>query len=358
MSNKYKTFISILVIIVLASSTAILFPFKKVNDVEEVADVKNVQSVNTNETTSPFVMEAEKENLIRRNIDGVYVAEGEENYYPVAVMIDNHKDARPASGIAKANLVIEAEAEGGVTRYLAVFVSGEKIDEIGPIRSARPYFVNWAKEFNALYVHVGGSPDALEQIINDGVYDMNEFYRGSYFWRGQNHKAPHNVYISSDNLNEYLKKIKLKEGGFESWKFKDDELAANRPESSFVKINYLTPDFVVEWKYDRENNDYVRYLGGKIYQDANGDGVAAKNVVVQYAKAIEVDAQMRLEMEVIGSGKALVCRDGKCEQGIWKKKNKKDRTKFYQDDNEFTFNAGLTWINVARPYYKVEQIDK
>ncbi|MBU4216766.1 DUF3048 domain-containing protein [Candidatus Parcubacteria bacterium] len=355
MTNKNKLYILISIVIASVLTAGWFFFGKKVDEVE--APVEEVKSLLVSNIPEAESVEQPKENLIRRNIDGVYVAEGEDNHYPVAVMIDNHKDARPASGIAKANLVIEAEAEGGVTRYFVVFASGEKIDEIGPIRSARPYFVDWAEGLSALYVHVGGSPDALTKIINDGVYDMNEFYKGKYFWRDTTRKKPHNVYISSNSLNEYLETKKLSVGDFTPWQFKDDELKENRPAtSSTIKINYRIKDFIVEWKYDPENNNYVRSLGGEIYKDKDGTVVTAKNVAVQYTRADVVDDKSRLDMTVVGTGKALVCQDGKCDSGTWKKPTKKDRTRFFVNDNEVAFNAGLTWVNVVRTYYKVEQI--
>jgi hypothetical protein len=353
MTNRNNIIISLSIIAVLALVTTQLFSAKKSDEIIAPEVMGNIfQSDNVDKVASSS---ADKENLIRRNIEGVYIAKGQENLYPVAVMIDNHKDARPASGIAKANHVIEAEAEGGVTRYMAVFASGEKIDEIGPIRSARPYFVDWAEGLSALYVHVGGSPDALDKIIDDGVYDMNEFYKGKYFWRDTTRKKPHNVYISTNNLSQYLETEKLSVGDFTPWQFKDDELKENLPAtSSTIKINYRGKDFIVEWKFDREKNNYVRYLGGEIYKDRADTIVTAKNVVVQYAKAIVYDDKSRLDMTVIGKGKALVCRDGVCEQGTWQKKTKKDRTRFFIDEEETAFNAGLTWVNVVRPYYKVE----
>lgn len=351
MNKKIYIPIAIVVFILVVSTAAYFLVAKKSKNIEAPTPGKISLSTESSAEEVPVA----KENLVRRYLDGVYVSEGAENKYPVAVMIDNHKDARPASGISKAGLVIEAEAEGGVTRYFAVFTTDEKIDEIGPVRSARPYYVDWAEELSAVYAHVGGSPEALTQIINDNVFDMNEFFKGSYFWRDHTRLAPHNVYISTDNLKKYLEKISLTAGKYDQWQFKDDELKENiTATSSTIKINYRIKDFVVEWKYDPANNNYIRFLGGKEYKDKAGNIVTAKNVVIQYARANEADEKLRLDMAVVGTGKAIVCQDGKCEKGIWKKKTKKARTKFFQDSEEFSFNAGLTWVNVVRPYYKVE----
>ena len=122
-------------------------------------------------------------NYVARKIDGVMVPSGEENNFLIALMIDNHSDARPPSGLSKAHLVFEAEVEGGITRIMGIFSSGQDLEEIGPIRSARPYFVDWARELSALYAHVGGSPDALVKIQQDKIFDINEFFNHFMWFR-------------------------------------------------------------------------------------------------------------------------------------------------------------------------------
>ena len=294
-------------------------------------------------------------NLVRRYLDGVFVEPGEENNYPVAVMIDNFPDARPASSLAKANIVYEAEAEGGVTRYLAVFSDFTDIKNIGSIRSARPYYVEWAEEYSAVYTHCGGSPDALVKIIKDNVIDFNEFYNGSYFQRNAAKSAPHNVYISGESLASFLEKNKLDQGKFLTWNFKDDMVETERPQTATIKIDFPGDNYKVEWHYDKISNLYERYLGGKAHTDEDGTKILAKNIIVQFIPAQEVDDKLRLNMKTIGEGKTTVCLDGKCQEGKWQKKNTGSRTRFYDMNNkEFIFNAGATWIEVALPEYKVE----
>lgn len=292
---------------------------------------------------------------VRRRIDGVYVKKGKENIFPIAAIIENHIDARPQAGLAKADFVIEAEAEGGITRFLAIFADGARIDKIGPIRSARPYYVDWAEEFGGLFAHCGGSPDALAKIIKDKVLDFNQFYKGNYFWRGSDRSAPHNVYTSTDKLNKYLADKKRSEGAFLSWNFKDDNPLPAEEKGEDIKIKFKTPDFYVDWVYRKESNDYERYLAGNKHKDESGEKIKAKNVVIQYVKAYVVDDSMRLKMSHIGEGKAVVCLDGKCEEGNWKKKTNSVRTRFYdKDGKEFLFNAGTTWVEVVRPEREVE----
>lgn len=290
---------------------------------------------------------------VRRQIDGVYVEKGEENFFPVAAVIENHKDARPQSGLAGANFVIEAEAEGGITRFLAVYADGEKLDKIGPIRSARSYYVDWAEEFSALFAHCGGSPDALAKIVKDKVFDFNQFYKGNYFWRDSARLAPHNVYTSTDKINKYLAGKNKSDGAYLGWKFKDDFPAENDGDN--IKIKFKTPDFYVDWIYNKESNDYARILAGEKHKDSDGKEIKAKNVVIQYAKAYVIDDSMRLKMSHIGEGKAIACIDGKCAEGSWKKNSSAVRTRFYdKDGKEILFNAGKTWVEVVRPEREVE----
>jgi hypothetical protein len=303
--------------------------------------------------------------LARRLIDGVYVEEGTAENYPVAMMIENHVDARPQSSLSSANLVFEAEAEGSITRFLAVFADGKNLDEIGPVRSARPYYIDWAQEFNAVYSHCGGSPDALVKIIQDGLHDMNEFYNAKYFWRGADRSAPHNVYTSSEKLQKFIADKNLTETNYASWNYKDDAPEEMRPATSTIHIGFRSKDFLVDWKYNKANNTYERYMAGQPHADKSGQVITAKNVLIEYTLVSGIDEKARLTMNVIGSGQAVICLDGKCEKGKWKKPSATERTRFYvtatstdsvaaeSEDNEVELNAGTTWVEVVRPTYKI-----
>lgn len=298
----------------------------------------------------------EEEVRVRRFLDGELVSVGEENNYPVAVMIDNHSDARPQSSLADANLVYEAEAEGGITRYLAIYANMKDLLEIGPVRSARPYFVDLAQEVGALYVHVGGSPEALAVLTKNKVFDLNEFYNGRYFWRDSNRSAPHNTYTSFVNLEKYMNSNELNSGKYLIWKYKDDLAENERPDVGGVKIGFRSP-FGVSWQYNKENNNYLRYLNNRIHVDRSGKTVTAKNILVQIIFAEEVDKELRLKMDVVGGGKGVACLDGECREAYWRKKSKTSRTRFYNDsefNEEIELNGGTTWVEIVRPEIGVE----
>lgn len=293
--------------------------------------------------------------LVPRIIDGIRVQSGQENLYPVAVMIDNSPEARPQAGIAKANYVVEAEAEGGITRYMAIFAGSDMPAKIGPVRSARPYFIDLANEFSAVYTHCGGSPDALLKITRDGVIDLNEFYNAKTFWRDNVRLAPHNIYSSKDLLNQVISTKGLNSGKYFGFNFKTDEDAQLRPEQSEIDVTYFLKDFHVSWIYKKDQNDYMRFVSGAEYKDEDGTTVRARNIIIQTVNAKVLDNKLRLEMNVIGEGKAVVCLDGKCNEGTWKKTSSTARTRFYdKNGQEFSFNTGTTWVEMVRPEISVK----
>jgi len=296
---------------------------------------------------------------VRRFIDGVYVESGRENLYPIAVVIDNHVDARPAFGLSQANLVYEAEAEGRITRYLAIFSEGKKLEKIGPIRSARPYFIDLVRELSALFVHCGGSPEALVKIVQENIFDLNEFYKGSYFWRVEDRGAPYNIFTSADNLNNYLEEKKANEVKFLSWEFKDEDITGIITKNKEIEIDFKNSDFLVKWEYDIINNEYLRFLSGDIHQDGDGKEIRAKNIIIQYIEAEVIDEELRLKMKTSGSGPAIVCLDGQCREAEWRKKNSASRTRYYYENGddqfeEVKFNAGKIWVEIVRPEQKIK----
>ncbi len=295
--------------------------------------------------------------LYRRMIDGVLVKKGEEKFYPAAIMIENHWDARPSSGLSKANLVFESITEGGITRFLAIYADGSEISEIGPVRSARPYYLDWTSEFDAMYMHVGGSPEALNKIRNYNIKDLNEYYYGGYYWRNNGQARPHNVYTSGELVEKALdlKNLEAEDADYSTWKFKDDLPEGERPEKAEITIDYGSEVFNIIWKYDPESNEYIRQMDGEIHKDKDGSEIRAKNIAVAYMKMWVLDEVGRKRFETIGEGKAVVFRDGKAVEGTWKKASRQGRTRFYnEEENEIEFNAGTTWIEVLPNGYEID----
>lgn len=299
---------------------------------------------NTNTNTNTAVSES------RRALDGVKVDAEVANLYPWGIMVENLATTRPQSGFEKASVVYEALAEGGITRFLLLMATEKDTGDIGPVRSARPYFVEWAREYDAMYVHVGGSSQGLETIAELKVKDFNQFYNGGSFFYKQGKEAPHHMFTNSRLLTFGARDLELPANGqFPVWKFKDDAPLAERPaEEKKITIDFSTFSYEVEFLYDRESNTYKRSQGGAVFTDAAADNkqVAPKNVVIQFVSITNYDVQ-RLNIQTVGSGKAIVFRDGQAIEGTWQKDSQTSRTRFYSSTgDEIELNAGQTWVEV------------
>lgn len=286
-------------------------------------------------------------------LSGQLMEESETHGRPWALMIDNYVGARPSVGLSAATLVYEAPVEGGVTRLMAIFKAQDLPAEIGPIRSARPYFLKWAQELGATYVHVGGSEEALVLAKNLGLNDVNEFYQGAYFWRSKNRPAPHNILTSKEKLDSYRQDLKLDEEDFSLLKqnyftpYQFEDLPATEiSSSSLVKVKY-SEGYNVSWHYSPETNTYQRYLENSPHQEADGSLIVVDNLVFPVRAFKVIDDDLRLALIPQNSGTALLCQNGVCNWGNWKQNNSSERWRFYKkDESEFVFKPGKTWISI------------
>lgn len=285
--------------------------------------------------------------LVRCKLCGEMVNQKIANQYPAGVMIDNHVEARPAVGLNDACIVYETLVEGGITRLMAVYADGG-VKKVGPVRSARPYYLDWVSEYNGLYAHAGGSPRALELIYVYGILDMN--HSGDAFWRDlrENYFAPHNLFVDLDKLRTNAeKKYQLEDQIRQRFRFKKE----TPTKADFVNSiaidysNYLACS--VRFDYDPNNNSYLRYLGGQADLDGlSKQQVEVKNLVVQISPTwYKGDGLARIDMQTQGNGDAYVFRDGKVIKATWKKSDRESKTIYYDSsEKEIKMNWGLTWI--------------
>lgn len=283
----------------------------------------------------------------RSIINGVCVERAEDRAPTVvAVMIENHPAARPQSGLVEAEVVYEAMVEGNYTRFLAVYPYHSAVAKVGPVRSARPYYLDWLAEYDdPLYMHVGGSPEALNIIKQRDIWDANEMFMGSSFWRAGNRQAPHNTYT---NAERWQKIIGTETNGpFESWDFATSTITCTESCVDFVEIPYLRPDFVTGWKYNSSTEQYVRWQGDGPHQTETGL-IYADTILIMEVPYTVLDEIGRLEMKTIGSGPAVVVLNGQKITGHWSKSSVAGRTQFYNDNNhEILFKPGKIWIQVV-----------
>ncbi|MCL6471239.1 MAG: DUF3048 domain-containing protein [Firmicutes bacterium] len=273
---------------------------------------------------------------------------------PLAVMIENHPDARPQSGLTKACIVYETVAEGGITRFLAIYVHND-VRNIGPVRSARSYFVDLAKQYNAIYAHCGG-PTTIHNIIRRlGVADLDEFANSKAYWRVKTRHAPHNLYTSTDRLIAGAQARKYDTNlNTARLSFKEDVTIDLRPAGASIDIDFSKAESKVRYVYDRQTNQYNRLMAGQPHVDADtNQQIAPKNVIVQYVSISKIanDIKGRMQVDLVGSGKAVVFQDGAVIQAIWQRPTVGSITRYYDlSGSEIKLNRGQTWIELVDPY--------
>jgi hypothetical protein len=315
--------------------------------------------------------------------NGVLYSKQQEQWWqkhrPLGVMIEDHVDARPQSGLSGADVVYEAVAEGGITRFLAVYYC-QDAGEVGPVRSARTYYIDFMSEYgnSPLYAHVGGAnqpgpADALGQLDDygwTGYNDMNQFSIGfPTFWRdydrlGHTAATEHTMYSTTQKLWDYAatvrkltnvdEKGKAWDTNFVSYKFTDDAAASARPVSQSIHLEFWTgdPNYYVDWAYNPKTNLYARSNGGKLHIDRDTNKqIAVKDVVVLYMKELNAndgyEDNVHLLFQNEGTGKAVVFKDGKRINATWEKDKRTSKTIITDaSGKQVQFNRGLIWFEV------------
>ena len=285
------------------------------------------------------------------------------NDRPIAFMIDNNKNAQPQASLNSTYLVYEIIVEGGESRLMALF-KGTVADQVGPIRSARHYFIDYAMENDALYAHLGMSPQAQAtfqefgiQHINGQVYDTGKARTDtSLYWRVKHKKAPHNAYTNTESILEIAK-------GF-GWKTTSDkepvlnyvteEVELNQEDAfavESVKIPYAK-GHTVEYKYNSETGRYTRWSKGKkMFDEMTGEEVTTKNLIITLAENYTLDDgedKGRQDVLTIGSLDGYYITNGKAIKIKCNKTSRFEQTQYVDlDGNEIKVNDGNTWINVC-----------
>lgn len=301
-----------------------------------------------------------------------------EKHRPAGVMIENHQEARPQSGLSQADIIYEAVAEGGITRFLAIFYC-QDTEMLGPIRSARTYFLDFISEYGdkPLYVHVGGAntpgpANALGQIVDYGWVgknDLNQFSIGfPTFWRdyermGRVVATEHTMYSTTTKLWEMAEKRGLGEKDekerlwdekFEKWSFKEDLPKIERPEAAAAEFSFWLgyEQYKVKWEYDKSLNSYKRFNGGEPHLDKNDNSqLTAKTVILVFTRETNANDGYENNAHLLygtkGKGKATILLDGKIVEGEWRKQDRLGRMKFFDNKGkEVSLNKGTIWIEI------------
>ena len=273
---------------------------------------------------------------------------------PIAVMIDNHKGAWPQAGLNKAYSVYEIIVEGGETRLMALF-KGVDLDEIGPVRSSRHYFLDYALENDAIYAHYGWSPKARTDISSLDVDNINGITESSSsFWRTKAKAAPHNVFTSTKDI----KKI-AKNKGYSLTSDEDSVLNYTFDEVNLedgIDANTVTIPYselhTTSYKYDEETKRYTRYARGKKQTDyETKDPITTKNIIITFVRNSKLNDGTKKDRQTLNNVKTCdgyYITNGKAIKIKCIKKSRKGQTVYQDlDGNEIEVNDGNTFFNIC-----------
>lgn len=333
-------------------------------------------------------------------INGMMYSEPEREIWeerrPMTAIVENHEESRPQSGLSRADVIYEAVAEGGITRFLSIFYCGASAQDvkIAPIRSVRVYFINWAAGYGEkpIFVHIGGAnnicghcpggvkprgqlapeADAFSELVGLGW----RYPRGNDFDGGTNIGYPiiirdqyrlgektaweHSVVGSSDLIfEEAIERgfgYRQEDGDpwledFRMWKFQDDNPAGS-PEAANISFPFWGDkgNYDVNWQYDKQKNAYLRNNGGQKHIDhETGQQLESKNVIIQFVEERgPIDDELHMFYDNIGEGNAIIFQNGRVIEGTWEKPTQESRTVFYNDNGEeIEIVRGPVWIEAV-----------
>ncbi|MCI8345088.1 MAG: DUF3048 domain-containing protein [Clostridia bacterium] len=336
-SASIKILVSILIIVIIIAAILLGMKFAKSNNILQTAVDKN---------------EEQKNDKTVVEIKDVQIFKGTDR--PIAVMIDNHKSAMPQANLTKAYMVYEIIVEGGETRLMALY-KGKELEKLGPIRSSRHYFLDYALENDAIYVHFGFSPQAKNDISKLGVNNINGIYESSKnFWRVKDKYAPHNAVTSTKNVLEIAKRdnYRVTSDKESVLKYVGDEVNLNSDIiANTVTIPYSDSN-TVSYEYDEETKTYTRY-SRKIKQvdwDTK-EPVTVKNIIVTFCKNTRLNDGENKDRQTIDNIKTLkgyYITNGKAIEITCEKTSRSGKTLYKTlDGKEIEVNDGNTFVQIC-----------
>lgn len=263
------------------------------------------------------------------------------------IMIENSPEARPQSGLKQAGVVFEAIAEGGITRFLALYQQ-EKPQLIGPVRSVRPYYIDWVAAFNASVAHVGGSAAALTEVRNGSYRDIDQFFNAGTYWRATDRYAPHNVYTSFEKLDALNASKGFTSSTFTG--FTRKEATPNQtPTATSISVVMSSALFNSSYTYNSKTNSYDRSQAGAPHTDREEGQLSPRVVIAMKVQESRVfEDGWRESINAIGSGTAYIFQNGTVQEVTWKKTSKTDQITFTSaDGKDVPLQPGQTWISAV-----------
>lgn len=314
------------------------------------------------------LIEPSNTEVFEPNVETTYVAPPEPIYSPLTgietteelanrpvtgVMIENSIDARPQSGLQEAGIVYEAIAEGGITRFLALFQEATP-GNMGPIRSARPYYVRWAAGYDARYLHSGGSGEALALIQTLGVKDLDHGRYGERIAsRVSNRYAPHNVYTSTERVDSLANELGYTSSKYTPFERKEDEKpTAEAPATaSRIDFNISSANYNTYYTYNADANNYSRFMAGLPHSDQDSGKQITPKVVIGLIMSYGIHPdRVHSQYANVGSGEAMIFQDGKVTKATWSKASDTASLELKDANGKpIALNAGQKWITAIPP---------
>jgi len=295
-----------------------------------------------------------KEEVEKKIVKKLKIVDENSKTRPIAVMINNNHKAWPHAGLQEAYITYEIIAEGGITRLMALF-KDQDTAKVGSVRSARPYYLDYALENDAIYVHYGWSNDAKSDISSLGVDNINGLTASSVFWRDTslNKATEHTAFTSMEKIKEYAD-----EQGYTRDTNKDlllnysvDEINLNKKEEAekadkiYIKYSYYTD---TSYEYDSETKTYKRSMSNTPHKDAiTGKQYTVKNIIITPIENYSYDSYGRQKLKNIGEGEGYYITNGYAVPITWEKDSRSGQTKYkYKNGKEIKVNDGNTYIQI------------
>ncbi|QUI23529.1 DUF3048 domain-containing protein [Vallitalea pronyensis] len=289
-------------------------------------------------------------------LTGLWISEEAANRRPTGIMINNHSLAMPQSGIAQADIIYETVVEGGITRLFALFRDFDS-EKIGPVRSARHYYLDFSFDHDAIYNHYGKSTYAKKKFSEwnapniDGLSGLDAMMT----FQDKSRKRPHSTYTSFERLMKTWDAVgyrKENKEGFEAkFKFADEEIdLVSGEEATYLNLDYSQYKVKPWFEYNADDKLYYRFQFGKEHIDRETEEqLAFKNIVIQLTNmwVIKGDPYGCMDMKLVASGDGYYITNGKVEKMTWEKKSHYDPTLYYDEKGEeIKLNKGKTWVSV------------
>lgn len=281
-------------------------------------------------------------------LTGVEVSDKDAVNAPVtAIMIENSPSARPQSGLKESGIIYEAIAEGGITRFLALYQQ-EKPNVVGPVRSLRMYYVDWLAPYNASVAHVGGSKAALDEVRNGQYRDIDQFFNGDTYWRANDRYAPHNVYTSFERIDRLNQARGYTSSDFAGFARVDGK-PSEAPNATSATVNVSSATYNSSYTYDANSNSYLRSQGGAPHLDREKGQIQPSVVIALNVNMRKVmEDGYRESIETVGTGKATIFQNGTVQEVTWSKPDRKAVISFTDETGkEVALTRGQTWITAV-----------